>query len=74
MPRTSAGAHAPSSSRHRGCGGKGPRDAELNRKKQEKAEAPRPFSEIRQLVEQHQVRVESDDYNFRTAPASAACT
>jgi uncharacterized protein len=42
-------------------------DAELNRKKLEKAERRARFAEIRQLVEQHQVpRVESDDfYNFQ---------
>lgn len=46
---------------------KAARDAELNRKKQEKAERRARFAEIRQLVEQHQVpRVESDDfYNFQ---------
>lgn len=42
------------------------RDAELNRKKQEKAERKARFAQIKQLVEQHQVaRVETDDfYNF----------
>jgi len=42
------------------------RDAELNRRKQEKVERKARFAQIRQLVEQHQVpRVESDDfYNF----------
>jgi uncharacterized protein YaiL (DUF2058 family) len=45
---------------------KAARDAELNRKKQEKAERKARFAQIRQLVEQHQVaRVETDDYyNF----------
>lgn len=42
------------------------RDAELNRRKQEKADRKARFAQIRQLVEQHQVpRVESEDfYNF----------
>jgi uncharacterized protein len=42
------------------------RDAELNRRKEEKAQRKARFAEIRQLVEQHQVaRVETDDfYNF----------
>ena len=42
-------------------------DAELNRRKQEKAERKARFAEIRQLVEQHHVpRVETDDYyNFQ---------
>ncbi|HMA11419.1 MAG TPA: DUF2058 domain-containing protein [Steroidobacteraceae bacterium] len=46
---------------------KAAKDAELNRKKQEKAERRARFAEIRQLVEQHQVpRVETDDfYNFQ---------
>lgn len=45
---------------------KAARDAELNRRKQEKAERKARFAQIRQLVEQHQVaRVETDDYyNF----------
>lgn len=45
---------------------KAARDAELNRRKQEKAERKARFAQIKQLVEQHQVpRVESDDfYNF----------
>jgi uncharacterized protein YaiL (DUF2058 family) len=45
---------------------KAARDAELNRKKQEKAERKAKFAQIRQLVEQHHVpRVETDDYyNF----------
>lgn len=45
---------------------KAARDAELNRKKQEKAERKAKFAQIKQLVEQHQVaRVETDDYyNF----------
>lgn len=45
---------------------KAARDAELNRRKQEKSERKARFAQIRQLVEQHQVpRVESDDYyNF----------
>jgi uncharacterized protein YaiL (DUF2058 family) len=43
------------------------RDAELNRRKQEKVERRARFAAIRQLVGQHQVpRVESDDfYNFQ---------
>jgi uncharacterized protein YaiL (DUF2058 family) len=42
------------------------RDAELNRRKQEKADRKAQFAQIRQLVEQHQVaRVETEDfYNF----------
>jgi uncharacterized protein YaiL (DUF2058 family) len=42
------------------------RDAELNRKKQDKAERKARFAQIKQLVELHQVaRVESEDfYNF----------
>lgn len=42
------------------------RDAELNRRKQEKAERKAKFAQIKQLVEQHHVpRVETDDYyNF----------
>ncbi len=46
---------------------KAARDAELNRRKQEKIERRAKFAEIRQLVEQHQVpRVETDDhYNFQ---------
>jgi len=46
---------------------KAAKDAELNRKKQEKAERRARFAEIRQLVEQHNVpRVETDDfYNFQ---------
>src|SRR5512139_1146845 len=46
---------------------KAARDAELNRRKQEKADRRAKFAEIRQLVEQHQVpRVETDDfYNFQ---------
>jgi len=45
---------------------KAARDAELNRKKQAKAERKAKFAQIKQLVEQHQVpRVETDDwYNF----------
>jgi uncharacterized protein len=45
---------------------KAARDAELNRKKQDKAERKARFAQIKQLVEQHQVaRVESEDfYNF----------
>jgi len=45
---------------------KAARDAELNRKKQEKAERKAKFAQIRQLVETHHVaRVETDDYyNF----------
>lgn len=45
---------------------KAARDAELNRKKQEKAERKAKFAQIKQLVEQHHVpRVETDDYyNF----------
>jgi uncharacterized protein YaiL (DUF2058 family) len=41
-------------------------DAELNRRKQAKAERRAKFAEIRQLVEQHQVpRVDTEDhYNF----------
>ena len=43
------------------------RDAQLNLRKQQKAERRAKFAEIRQLVEQHQVaRVETDDfYNFQ---------
>jgi uncharacterized protein YaiL (DUF2058 family) len=46
---------------------KAAKDAELNRKKQEKAERRARFAEIRQLVEQHHLpRVETDDfYNFQ---------
>lgn len=46
---------------------KAARDAELNRRKQEKAERKAKFAQIKQLVEQHQVpRVETDDYyNFQ---------
>jgi len=46
---------------------KAAKDADLNRRKQEKAERRARFAEIRQLVEQHQVpRVETDDYyNFQ---------
>lgn len=46
---------------------KAAKDAELNRRKQEKAERKARFAEIRQLVEQHHVpRVETDDYyNFQ---------
>ena len=46
---------------------KATRDAELNRRKQEKAERKAKFAQIRQLVEQHHVpRVETDDYyNFQ---------
>jgi uncharacterized protein len=46
---------------------KAAKDAELNRRKQEKAERRARFAEIRQLVEQHQVpRVETEDYyNFQ---------
>lgn len=45
---------------------KAARDAQLNRKKQEKAERKARFAQIKQLVEQHQVpRVETEDYyNF----------
>jgi uncharacterized protein len=45
---------------------KSARDAELNRKKQEKADRKARFAQIRQLVEQNHVqRVETDDYyNF----------
>ena len=45
---------------------KASRDAELNRKKQDKADRKARFAQIKQLVEQHQVaRVESEDfYNF----------
>jgi uncharacterized protein YaiL (DUF2058 family) len=45
---------------------KATRDAELNRKKQDKADRKARFAQIKQLVEQHQVaRVESEDfYNF----------
>jgi len=45
---------------------KAARDAELNRKKQDKADRKARFAQIKQLVEQHQVpRVESEDfYNF----------
>ncbi|MET0292051.1 MAG: DUF2058 domain-containing protein [Steroidobacteraceae bacterium] len=45
---------------------KATRDAELNRKKQEKAERKAKFAQIKQLVEQNHVpRVETDDYyNF----------
>jgi uncharacterized protein YaiL (DUF2058 family) len=46
---------------------KAAKDAELNRKKQDKADRRARFAEIRQLVEQHHVpRVETDDfYNFQ---------
>ena len=46
---------------------KAAKDAELNRRKQEKAERRARFAEIKQLVQQHQVaRVETDDfYNFQ---------
>ena len=46
---------------------KAAKDAELNRKKQEKAERRARFAEIKQLVEQHHVpRVETEDfYNFQ---------
>jgi len=46
---------------------KAAQDAELNRRKQEKADRRAKLAEIRQLVEQHQVpRVETDDnYNFQ---------
>jgi uncharacterized protein len=46
---------------------KAARDAELNRKKQDKADRKAKFAQIRQLVEQHQIaRVETDDfYNFQ---------
>ena len=42
------------------------RDAELNRKKQDKADRKARFAQVKQLVEQHQIaRVESEDfYNF----------
>jgi hypothetical protein len=45
---------------------KSARDAELNRKKQDKADRKARFAQIKQLVEQHQVaRVETEDfYNF----------
>jgi len=45
---------------------KAARDAELNRKKQEKLERKAKFAEVKQLVEQHQVaRVETEEfYNF----------
>jgi hypothetical protein len=45
---------------------KAARDAELNRKKEEKARRKAAFAEIKQLVQQHQVaRVETDEYyNF----------
>ena len=51
----------------RAAADKAARDAELNRRKQEKAERKARFAEIRQLVEKHQVaRVETDDYyNFQ---------
>jgi uncharacterized protein len=46
---------------------KAARDAELNRRKQEKLERRAKFGAIKQLVEQHQVaRVETEDfYNFQ---------
>jgi hypothetical protein len=46
---------------------KAAKDAELNRRKQEKIERRARFAEIRQMVEQHHVaRVETDDYyNFQ---------
>src|SRR6187399_1859521 len=49
---------------------KAAKDAELNRRKQEKAERRARFAEIRQLVGQHHVpRVETDDYyNFQDGP------
>jgi len=45
---------------------KAARDAELNRKKQDKADRKARFAQVKQLVEQHQIaRVESEDfYNF----------
>jgi uncharacterized protein YaiL (DUF2058 family) len=45
---------------------KAARDAELNRKREEKAAAKARWAEIRQIVEQHRIaRPESDDYyNF----------
>lgn len=51
----------------RAAADKAAKDAELNRRKQEKAERKARFAEIRQLVEKHQVaRVETDDYyNFQ---------
>lgn len=46
------------------------RDAEANRRKQEKLERRAKYAEIRQLVAAHQVpRVETDDfYNFQDGP------
>jgi uncharacterized protein YaiL (DUF2058 family) len=46
---------------------KAAKDAELNRRKQDKADRRARFAEIRQLVEQHHVpRVETEDfYNFQ---------
>jgi uncharacterized protein len=46
------------------------KDAELNRRKEEKAQRKARFAEIKQLVEEHQVaRVETDDfYNFQDGP------
>ncbi len=53
-------------SARRAAAEKAEKDAELNRRKQEKADRRAKFAEIRQLVEQHQVpRVETEDYyNF----------
>jgi uncharacterized protein len=59
---------------------KAARDAELNRKKQAKADRKAKFAQIRQLVEQHQIaRVETDDYynfvdgkNIRRVPVTPA--
>jgi uncharacterized protein YaiL (DUF2058 family) len=49
---------------------KAARDAEANRRKQEKLERRAKYAEIKQLVEAHQVpRVETEDfYNFQDGP------
>ena len=51
---------------HRAAAAKSAKDAELNRKREEKAAAKARWAEIRQLVEQHRIaKPESDDYyNF----------
>ena len=60
----SGGTGLPSS--RRPCAAKAARDAELNRKREEKAAAKARWAEIRQIVEQHRIaKPESDDYfNF----------
>jgi len=70
QPRKKTGTPPPPSPQQlaaqRAAAEKATRDAELNRRKQEKAERKAKFAQIKQLVEQHQVpRVETDDwYNF----------